>query len=327
MQAIPRFPTILACVATALAAAACGSSVSSSSSSSTTAATAAGAATTTGSTAPTSSASTTATSSAASSSAAASAGGRCDQLLVQASPRVTRASTPKLASLDAKTLSDEASAFRFDGRTCLATVNPAQVITLTGIARLRPSLVVDGHETLAGRNLEVRFIGSTVYIYLAEIAARDGGKPWLKASLKNLSAASGLNFGQLLGEVRQFSPGHPSPLLKATKAFHSLGTATVSGQRAFVYQGEFTPASLARSGVAGVLGKQSEAKLKQLGATRESATVYLSPAGVALETVTGIYKGSQLLTVSISSSSRTTQAVTVTPPPARKTIDYSKVAG
>lgn len=267
------------------------------------------------------------TTSAATSSAAASGGGRCDRLLAQASPHVTPGSTPKLASLDAKTLSDEATAFRFDGRTCLATVSPAQVITLTGVARLRPSLVVDGHETLAGRNLEVRFIGSTVYIYLAEIAARDGGKPWLRASLKSLSAASGLNFGQLLSEVRQFSPGHPSPLLKEAKAFRSLGTATVSGQRAFVYQGDFTPDSLARSGAAGTLGKQSVAKLKQLGATRESATIYLSPAGVALETVTGIYKGSQLLTVSVSSSAKTSQAVTVTPPPAGKTIDYSKVAG
>ena len=177
------------------------------------------------------------TTSAATSSAAASPGGRCDQLLAQTSPQLTPGSTPTLASLEAKTLGDEANAFRFDGQTCLATVKPAQVITLTGVARLRPSLVVDGHETVAGRNLEVRFIGSTVYIYLAEIGARDGGKPWLKASLKNLSAASGLNFGQLLDEVRQFSPGHPSPLLKATKAFHSLGTATVSGQRAFVYQG------------------------------------------------------------------------------------------
>jgi hypothetical protein len=69
------------------------------------------------------------------------------------------------------------SAFQFTGRTCVATASPAQVITLNGVASLHPNLVVDGHETIAGRNLEVRFIGSKIYIYLAEIASRDGGKP------------------------------------------------------------------------------------------------------------------------------------------------------
>jgi hypothetical protein len=48
---------------------------------------------------------------------------------------------------------------------------------------------------------------------------------------------------------------------------------------------------------------------------------------VALQTVTGIYKGSKLLTVSINSSAKTSQPVTVTPPPAGKTIEYNKVAG
>jgi hypothetical protein len=207
----------------------------------------------------------------------------------------------------------------------VATVNPPQVVTLAGVERLHPNLVVDGHENLAGRSLEVRFIGSKIYIYLAEIATRDGGKPWLSADLKTLSSASGLNFGELLNQIRQLSPGGPSPLLKAASAFRALGRATVDGQAVYVYQGSFTPTDLTKLGLPGQLGAQTAAKLRQLGATREQVTSYVSSGGVALRTVANIYKGAKLLTVSINSSARLSHPIRVSPPPASKTIAYNKV--
>jgi hypothetical protein len=229
--------------------------------------------------------------------------------------------------LESKALRSTSSAFQFSGRTCVATTSPAQVITLTGVARLHPDLVVDGHENLAGQALEVRFIGSKIYIYLAQIASRDGGKPWLVADLKRLSSASGLNFGQLLDEVRQLSPGGPSPLLKAASSFRAKGRATIDGQAVYVYQGSFSPSELAKLGLPGQLGKQTSAKLRQLGATREQVTSYVTADAVALRTMAAIYKGSTLLTVSINSSSRLAHSITVSAPPASKTIAYSKVAG
>jgi hypothetical protein len=201
------------------------------------------------------------------------------------------------------------------------------VITLSGVASLHPDLVVDGHETIAGRNLEVRFIGSKIYIYLAEIASRDGGKPWLVADLKSLSSASGLNFTQLLDQVRQLSPNGPSPLLKAASAFHPLGRATIGGHTVYVFQGSFAPSDLTKLGLSPTLAKQTAAKLRQLGATKEQVTSYVTSDGVALRTIAAIYKGSRLLTVSINSSARLARTITVSPPPASKTIDYSKVTG
>ena len=242
-------------------------------------------------------------------------------------PPVKPGSTPKLAALEAKALQGlRTTAFRFAGRTCVATTTPAQVITLSGVASLHPDLVVDGHENIAGRELEVRFIGSKIYIYLAEIAARDGGKPWLAADLKGLSSASGLNFTEMLNQIRQLSPGNPSPLFK-TSAFRAQGRATVDGQTAYVYQGSFSPSDLTRLGLPGQLGKQTADKLRQLGATREQVTTYLNASAVAVRTVATIYKGSQLLTVSVNSSKPISHAVSVSPPPASKTIPYSKVAG
>ena len=235
-------------------------------------------------------------------------------------------STPKLSALEAKALQGlRTTAFRFTGQTCVATTSPAQVITLSGVASLHPNLVVDGHENIAGRELEVRFIGSKIYIYLAEIASRDGGKPWLAADLKRLSSASGLNFTELLNQVRQLSPNGPSPLLKAASAFHPLGKATIGGQTVYAYQGSFAPSDLTKLGLAAKLAKQTAAKLRQLGATKEQVTSYVTSDGVALRTIAAIYKGSQLLTVSINSSARLARPVSVSPPPASKTIAYSKV--
>lgn len=237
-------------------------------------------------------------------------------------------STPKLSALEAKALQGlRTTAFRFTGQTCVATTSPAQVITLSGVASLHPNLVVDGHENLAGRELEVRFIGSKIYIYLAEIASRDGGKPWLAADLNRLSSASGLNFTELLNQIRQLSPGGPSPLLKAASAFRAAGRATVDGQTAYVYQGSFSPTDLTKLGLPGQLGRQTADKLRQLGATREQVTSYVNSSAVALRTVAAIYKGSKLLTVSINSSARLSHPVSVSAPPASKTIAYSKVAG
>ena len=209
----------------------------------------------------------------------------------------------------------------------MASARPAQVITLNGVASLHPDLAVDGHETIAGRNLEVRFIGSKIYIYLAEIASRDGGKPWLVADLKRLSSASGLDFNQLLDQVRQLSPNRPSPLLKAAAAFRALGRATISGQTVYVFQGSFAPGDLAKLGLSGNLAKQTAAKLRQLGATKEQLTSYVNADGLAVRTITTLYKGSQLLTASANSSARLARTITVSPPPPSKTIDYNKVTG
>jgi hypothetical protein len=300
--------TILSCLALTAGIAACGSSTSSSSSATT-------------------SSSTTSSSTTASSSAAAASDGRCRQLLVSSSPTVRPGSAPDLKSLESKALSSTSAAFGFTGQTCVATSTPAQVITLTGEAQLHPNLVVDGHETIAGQALEVRFIGSKIYIYLAEIASRDGGKPWLRADLKRLSSASGLNFEQLLSEVRQLSPNGPSPLLKAASSFHAKGQATIDGQTVYVYEGSFAPSDLSKLGLPGQLGKQTAAKLKQLGATAEQVTTYVTSSAVALRTVVALYKGSSLLTASINSSRRLAHSISVSPPPANKTIDYSKVTG
>ncbi len=309
--------TILSCLVLAGGTAACGSSASSSSSTSHASSSAAAAPTST-----TSSAATTTTTAAAAGSPTS-----CDRLATSSTPPLKSGPVPKLATLQAKALRLTHGAFRFSGQTCVATTSPPQVVTLTGVASLHPTLVVDGHENLAGHALEVRFIGSKIYIYLAEIAARDGGKPWLVADLQRLSSASGLNFAQLLDEVRQLSPGGPSPLLKASRSFVPKGRATIDGQPVYVYAANFTPSTLTKLGLPGQLGKQTAAKLLQLGATRESVVSYVTPQAVDLRTLAVIFKGSKLLTVSINSSSRLSHQITVSPPPASKTIDYSKVAG
>jgi hypothetical protein len=258
----------------------------------------------------------------------AGTGGSCERLLAASQPAVKSGSAPKLSGLERKSLrSARTSAFQFTGTTCVATASPAQEITLVGVARLEPNLVVDGHETIAGRKLEVRFIGSKIYIYLAEIASRDGGKPWLEADLKTLSSASGLNFSQLLDQVRQLSPNGPSPLLKAASAFRPLGQATIAGQTVYAYQGSFAPSDLTKLGLTAGLAKQTAAKLRQLGASKEQVTSYVTSGAVAVRTIAAIYKGSTLLTVSINSSSRVARSIHVSAPPASKTIAYSKVTG
>jgi hypothetical protein len=268
---------------------------------------------------------TTATSSASTSATASGSTQRCRRLLASSSPKLTPGSAPSLASLEAKALKAEKAAFSFSGQTCAA---PNQIISLTGQAQLQPTLVVDGTESVAGRSLEVRFIGSKIYIYLAQIASRDGGKPWLAADLKKLSQISGLDFSQLLDEVRQLSPGGASPLLKAASSFKPIGRATIDGQAVYAYSGSFAPDDLSKLGLPGQLGKQTGAKLKQLGATEERVTTYVTADAVPLRTVTAILKADHsILTVSTNSSQRLGHPITVSAPPADKTIAYEKIAG
>jgi hypothetical protein len=118
-----------------------------------------------------------------------------------------------------------------------------------------------------------------------------------------------------------------SPLLKAASAFHPLRRATIGGQSVYVYRGSFAPSDLSKLGLSGKLAKQTAAKLRQLGATRETVTSYVTSDVVARRTIAAIYKGPALLTVSINRSLRLSRPVKVSPPRASKTIPYSKLAG
>jgi hypothetical protein len=294
-----RMPALLACLAATAGLAACGSSSTTTATSTSSAA--AAPATTASTTTPVSTAS-----------------GPCAQLLAQAIPHATPGRSPGLGSLERKALA-AASAFRFSGATCVATVSPAQTITLQGIAQLKPTLAVDGRETVAQNKLEVRFIGSHIYVDVPALAAHDGGKPWLAISLKQIGSVSGLNFGKLLSQIRQMSPGHTSPLARAARAFHPLGSVTIDGQAAYGYQADFTGQSLAHIGLPGQLASQTAAELHKLGATREQVSTYVTAKGVALRTVVGIYDGSKLLTASSTASSPARGPLHVVAPPASKT--------
>jgi len=134
----------------------------------------------------------------------------------------------------------------------------------------------------------------------------------------------------MASSIPPVKPGS-APKLSALEAKALRGLRATAfrftGQTAHVYRGSFSPTDLTKLGLPGQLGRQTADKLRQLGATREQVTSYINSSAVALRTVAAIYKGSKLLTVSINSSARLSHPVSVSAPPASKTIAYSKVAG
>ena len=156
---------------------------------------------------------------------------------------VTPGSTPKLASLESKALSDEASAFRFDGQTCVGHRQPRP-----GDHAERGRAVAAEPRGRRSRDAGRAQPGGPLHrLDGLHLPGRDRG------ARRRQAVAEGEPEEPQRGQRPELRPaaerGPPvqsRPSVAAAEGLdrrsRSLGTATVSGQRAFVYRGDFSAA-------------------------------------------------------------------------------------
>jgi hypothetical protein len=295
------------------AVAACGSSHSSSSS------TAAG-----------SSSSTAASVTASSSSAATqpvqaptAVTGPCAPIAQAATPAATGPSGPSLASL-IKSHGPAFTSVSFTQRNCSVASGATVINNQAATVQLKPKLLMNETSVVSGKTLQVRFIGDTGYVYLAQLAAEDNGRPWMSMSLSQAGAAIGVNLQQLFDQVENLNPSRNLKVLEAANDFKQLGQTTIDGQQTYGYQGSFSashlPSTFSKS-----LTQQLLAVLARVGATREISTSYVTAAGRVVRTVTVLVTTSHGDIVNVQDIRAVNVAVHVSAPPASQTISYDKL--
>ncbi|MES9539032.1 DUF6612 family protein [Actinomadura sp. NPDC000600] len=112
--------------------------------------------------------------------------------------------------------------------------------------RTKPDLAYSldlGQMTVGGKStggMEQRLVGRNMYMKIPALTRLGGGaKPWLKISLDEVGAKSGMNIDQLLQQSRQMDPVQTTKLLTASKDAREVGKETIDGVETTHYTGTY----------------------------------------------------------------------------------------
>jgi hypothetical protein len=203
----------------------------------------------------------------------------------------------------------------------------ARPTTLDGTAslRLHPSLAGRLSFTSSGQSTTERIVDTKFYVLLPQIAARDGGRPWVLVDLADASKTAGIDYSQLLRSAEQVDPTRTLQLLAARRRFHEIGVSTVDSHRVVGLTGSFTPATLTQPGISRALLAQLKAKLAGVGATRETVTMYLTYAGLPVRILTSLATRTYGTLTSTIDIRQINIPVLASPPPAAQTITLTQL--
>ena len=99
------------------------------------------------------------------------------------------------------------------------------------------TITVPATEGSTGGSVEMRLVGNDLYLRAPQIAALDGGKPWVHVSVQDYQQKQGQSSGPLEG----FSDGDPTQILGMLKQISNdvvvVGTANIDGVPTTEYQG------------------------------------------------------------------------------------------
>ncbi|MEU6746871.1 hypothetical protein ABZ914_11680 [Spirillospora sp. NPDC046719] len=131
-----------------------------------------------------------------------------------------------------------------------STGSPTGDINMAGTMqyRTKPDLAFSmdfGSMSVGGKSMagmkEV-LVGRTIYMKIPQLAQLGGGasaKPWVKMSLDEVGAKSGLNMDQLLQQSQQMDPVQNTKMLTASKDAREVGKETVNGVQTTHYTGTY----------------------------------------------------------------------------------------
>ncbi|MHB8439937.1 MAG: hypothetical protein ACYDD4_12365 [Acidimicrobiales bacterium] len=176
-----------------------------------------------------------------------------------------------------------------------------------------PSIAGSGAHTL-----DIRLLGSTLYLGSSLLAPLDGGKQWVKVDLSDYLQKQSQSVGPLGG----FSDGDPTQILNLLKQVsgdvHQIGTAQIGGVATTEYGGTIDLASGGTTGSTIVSSQMAQS----LGLTNLPVDVWVDAAGRARQVRTSF--GLLGLTVAATETLGNFGApVNVTAPPSADTADGS----
>lgn len=232
-------------------------------------------------------------------------------------------SRPRLATLVRRLGNHRPSSVAFTQKTCVGTGASAVRTTLSAAVRFKPTLLASATEMAGGGTVHVRLIAGTEYVELPQLAARDGGRPWLAASLAQTGAAIGINLKQLLSESANLDPSHNLRLLAGASHFRSIGRTVLDGRPVYGYLGTFDVAHLPRSVFSAGLAAQLKAKLRAIGASSELVATYVTAEGQTVRIVTALPSTSRGPILTVQDFRAINPTVRVSPPPVAQTISYA----
>ena len=202
------------------------------------------------------------------------------------------------------------------------------------------SRAVDLMAALQGQQIELREIGSNLFVHLPAAVAKQvpGGKPWISMNLDTISQAK---LGTSLSSLTQTSQANPSQMLSYLQAVsssgvHKAGTTTIRGTQATEYDATVDLQKLAahqKSAAAQQAIKRLEA---QMGTSGYPIKVWIDNAGLVRQLQFAI-SGHPSSAAGSASAAPTAVALTVTlqfydygtpvsvsAPPADQTTDLTK---
>ncbi|GAA2135479.1 LolA-like protein [Actinomadura napierensis] len=97
-----------------------------------------------------------------------------------------------------------------------------------------------GGQSMAG--MQEVLVGRTIYMKIPQLTQLGGGasaKPWVKMSLDEVGAKSGMNVDELLQQSEQMDPVKNTKMLTASKDAREVGKETVNGVQTTHYTGTY----------------------------------------------------------------------------------------
>jgi hypothetical protein len=213
------------------------------------------------------------------------------------------------------------------GRRGTRTTQHSKRVSVTITENGEASLSPDEGELAEPRRTRtplVVAIGSSIYDYTPSVAARDGGRPWVRFDLPAGSGGGGLF--PFHAQPREVNAGGAGPyaglinlLATAVGAVADAGPATVDGQQTTEFTATVEPARL--------IGGRSA---KQLGALErelppERLDVFLAESGLPVRVITTMGSGAGA-TTDTTDILAVNVPVSVTRPPASRTISAAALS-
>jgi hypothetical protein len=263
--------------------------------------------------------------------------------LASQSPLPAASVAPELRSLEQKTEQLDINSERYSqtiqgtalvsgsgrrrGRRGTRTTRHSKHVSVTITENGEASLSPDEGELAEPRRTRtplVVAIGSSIYDYTPSVAARDGGRPWVRFDLPAGSGGGGLF--PFHAQPREVNAGGAGPyaglinlLATAVGAVADAGPATVDGQQTTEFTATVEPARL--------IGGRSA---KQLGALErelppERLDVFLAESGLPVRVITTMGSGAGA-TTDTTDILAVNVPVSVTRPPASRTISAAALS-
>jgi hypothetical protein len=236
-----------------------------------------------------------------------------------AAPAATSGATPEIQALVSRMGALSISSERF---TAGVTVRPRKLpkgfeglkkftVQVAGEESLTTPISAAITTTALGKSIPSRIVGGAVYVEAPAIAKHDGGKPWVKETVKG---SDDLETGPGIGQGGSSTPfASLATLVASGKDVNDLGPATVDGQTVTRISFTIPPAKLVSQKLAtslrGKLGSHATSRLE----------VDLTADGLPVHTVGVVAIGKVRIGLTADISA-TDFPLTVQPPPAAETI-------